>query len=1081
MILPRLRVPRPRWALWCVLPLALGFAPAAQAQQVDPDLYAQLRARHIGPIGNRVSAVHGAPGDPLTYYVGAASGGIWKTADAGVTWEPIFDDQDAHSIGALAVSRSDPNVVWAGTGEAHIRSNVSLGNGVYRSTDAGENWQNVGLPESGRISRIVVHPTNPDHVLVAVLGHAHAPQPDRGVYRTTDGGNTWEQVLFVDEQTGASDVVMDPSNPRILFAGMWQIIVNTWNRESGGPGSGLHMSRDGGSTWSRLEGNGLPALPIGKVNFCVTPADSERIYALIETGDGIPWHGEETESGELWRSDDGGDHWQVVSHNRDLGGRTVYYNTCAVAPDDPDEAYFLTAPFLRTLDGGHTTEIQSGARRPGGDHHDMWIDPTNGDRMIVGHDGGVSISQNRGATWHRIQLPIAQMYHVTVDNAVPYNVLGNRQDGPSARGPSNSRTGGFGGNRIPRGMWRSVGGGESGFATPDPTNPDIVWSSASGFGPAGGIAIRHDVRTGQYRQVEVWPESTVGWPAEGMKYRFQWTFPLLISPHDNATIFVTSQHVHRTRNGGQSWDVISPDLTTNERSRMGISGGLTPDNLGVEFCCVIYAFDESPAQAGVFYAGTNDGLVQVSRDGGDTWGNVTGNLPDLPPDGVVRNIDASRWAAGKAYLTVERHQVGDFRPHVYRTEDFGETWTKIVAGIAESPLSFARNIREDPVRPGLLYLGTENALYVSFDDGDLWLPLRNNLPPAPMYWLQVQEHFNDLVIGTYGRGFWIMDDVTPLQQLTEEVMVAAAHLFEPRDAYRFHNVESPMAMSGDPADGENPTYGASINYWLRSVPENDVELRITNAAGDTVRTLDGTKDAGVNRVWWDLRTEPSTEIKLRTPPLYADWVELNDDRWRAAPRGTSISVLSPPGPYTVTLVVDGAESTTELTVLKDPHSEGSLADVRVQTAMLTELRDELSEAAEMVNRIEWIRRQLYDTRAVLEEQSGDAEILAAAEELDRGLIEIEETLIQLRSTGTGQDYVRWPARLVSRLEYLAGTVAVSDFPPTDQSREVHEVLKERLSTAATRLEALMAEEVAEFNELLRQAGQANIITDGAGE
>ncbi len=1075
----RTRHPSPR-AVLLGLASALMLVPQLGAQAVDPASYASLRARHIGPIGNRVSAVAGITGDPLTYYVGAASGGVWKTTDAGITWNPIFDDQDSHSIGALVVSASDPNVVWVGTGEAHIRSNVSLGDGVYRSTDGGRSWRNMGLEATGRISDVVIHPTNPDLVYVAALGHAHGPQTERGIYRTMDGGETWEHLLFIDENTGASALVMAADNPRILFAGTWQIVVNTWNRESGGPGSGLHMSRDGGDTWTRLEGSELPRLDHGKVGLCVTPADPDRIYALIETGDGIPWHGQETESGELWRSDDGGGSWQLVSHDRNLAGRTAYYSACAVAPDNPDEAYFLTAPFVRTIDGGRTNEVQGGARRPGGDHHKMWIDPTDGDRMIVGHDGGLSISQNRGASWNRIQLPIAQMYHVTVDNAVPYNVMGNRQDGPSARGPSNSRTGGFGGNSIPRGAWRSVGGGESGFATPDPEDPDIVWSSASGFGPAGGIAIRYSARTGQFRHVEVWPESTVGVPAEEMRYRFQWTFPLVISPHDNNTIYVTSQHVHRTTNGGQSWEVISPDLTTNDPSRQGISGGLTPDNLGVEFCCVIYAFDESPAQPGVFYVGTNDGLVQVSRDGGQSWTDVTANLPDLPSDGVVRNVDASKWDAGRAYLTVEHHQVGNFDPHVYRTEDFGASWTKIVDGIPPGPLSFARNIREDPVRRGLLYLGTENALYVSFDDGGSWLPLRNNLPPAPMYWLQVQEHFNDLVIGTYGRGFWIMDDITPLQQLTPDVMASGSHLFEPRNAYRFHNVTNPMAASGDPADGENPEYGASLNYWLGQVPEGAVELRISDAAGTVVRTLEGTTSEGINRVYWDLRAEPSTQIKLRTTPLYADWVDLGPERWRPAPRGTSISTLSPPGEYTVTLVVDGQESSRTLTVLKDPNSEGSQDDILAQNALVVALRDELSEAAEMVNRIEWTRRQLYDTRAVLEDQDeGDnSELLEAAEALDQSLIAVEESLIQLRSTGTGQDYVRWPAKLVSRLEYLAGVVQVSDFPPTDEARQVHEVLQGRLEDARAQLDAVLEGDLAEFNRMLQQAGRASIITDG---
>ena len=485
-------------------------APSAAAQAQD--IYSQLRYRHIGPVGNRISAVAGIAGDPLTYYVGAASGGIWKTVDGGLFWEPIFDDQIDHAIGALEVAPSDPQIIWAGTGEPHIRSNVSVGTGWYKSTDGGKNWRHMGQGVATRTAGIVIHPTNPDIVYIAALGHAHGPQQERGIFRTTDGGETWEQVLFVDPDTGASSLVMDPNNPRILFAGMWQIVVNTWGRESGGPGSGLFMSRDSGDTWTKLEGNGLPTLPVGKVDVCMTPIDSDRIYALIETGDGVPWHGQETENGELWRSDDGGDNWAVVNYSQNLGGRTAYYNNCEVAPDDRDEAYFLTAAFVRSTDGGLTAVSMRGRQRPGGDNHDMWIDPTNGDRMIVGNDGGIAISQNRGDTWFRVQLPIAQMYHVTADNSIPYYVMGNRQDGPSSRGPSNSLTGGFGGSFIPRGMWHSVGGGESGFATPDPDDPNVIWSSASGSGARGGIVVRYDERTGQFRQVEVWPENTGGWP-----------------------------------------------------------------------------------------------------------------------------------------------------------------------------------------------------------------------------------------------------------------------------------------------------------------------------------------------------------------------------------------------------------------------------------------------------------------------------------------------------------------------------------------------------------------------------------------
>jgi photosystem II stability/assembly factor-like uncharacterized protein len=1065
-----------RFAVRCLvamIPALAIFAPlSAAAQAVPADQLSALTYRHIGVVGNRIASVAGVAGDPLTYYVGAASGGLWKSEDGGIRWRAVFDDQDTHSIGALAVSLSDPQIVWAGTGEPHIRSNVTIGDGVYKSTDGGDNWEHMGLDAIGRVSRVVIHPTDPDIVYVGALGHAHGPQPERGVYRTQDGGETWEHVLFVDEDTGASSVIMDPNNPRILFAGLWTIVFNTWGRESGGPGSGIFMSRDGGDIWTRLEGHGLPTLPVGKVDICMSADDSRRVYALIETGDGVPWHGQDTESGELWRSDDGGKNWQLQNHSRDLGGRTGYYNNCRVLPDDKDEVFFLTAALSRSLDGGATYVNHSGRQRPGGDYHDMWIDPGDGDRLIVGNDQGLHVSGNRGESYHTVELPIGQMYHVTVDNAVPYNVMGNRQDGPSYRGPSNSLYGGQQGT-IPRGDWHQVGGGESGYATPDPTDPNIVWSSASGAGAAGGIVVRHDESNRQFRNVEVWPEGTIGWHAEDLKYRFQWTFPLLISPHDNNTVYVTSQHVHRTRNGGQSWDEISPDLTTNDKSRQGVSGGLTPDNLGVEFCCVIYAFDESPAQQGVFYAGSNDGKVHVSRDDGANWQDVTDNLPDWPADGVVRGIDASKWDAGKAYIAVEGHQVGDFRPHVYRTDDFGESWTKIVNGIDDHVLSFARDISEDPVRPGLLYLGTENRIYVSFNDGDDWQPLINNMPPAPMYGIVVQEHFNDLVIGTYGRGFWIMDDLTPLQQLTKDVRASSVHLFQPRDAYRFNSRTSPAQMPNDHSSGRNPQNAAHINYWLGEANAGgEVRVRISDVSGEVIRTLEGASEAGINRVFWNFQGEPTTEIRRRVTPQYADWVDYGPDRVRVQ---DGLSVRQPPGTYTVTLEVNGEEYSTELRVLKDPNSDGDLSDIRAQLALMEKIQQDHQAASEAINQIEWTRRQLQDLQVILEDRDDAEDLSESAGTLDLSLATIESELFQLQLTGTGQDQVRYATKLIGKLNHLAQVTSIGDFPPTDQAVEVQALLRSLLVSASADLAALIDSELADFNRTLRERGLDPVI------
>jgi photosystem II stability/assembly factor-like uncharacterized protein len=1047
-------------------------AAAAPVAALDSSKWTPLTWRHIGPEGNRVTSTAGVVGDPSTYYAGAASGGIWKTTDDGITWKPIFDGQPVSSIGSLAVAPSDPNVVWAGTGEPFIRSHISVGWGVWRSTDAGRNWAKMGLDATGRIARIVVHPTNPDIVYIAALGHAYGPQPERGIFRTMDGGKTWEKVLFVNDSTGASDLIMDPNNPRILFAAMWQVEIRTWGRTSGGAGSGIWMSRDAGSTWTRLTGNGLPTTPIGKIGLGMSKANSDRIYALIEAGDGVPSADNPSgAAGRLWRSDDGGRNWRKMSDDRQLAGRTHYYNRFGVMPDNADEAYFLSANWAKTLDGGQTVIDPAPPEIPYGDHHDIWIDPTDSDRMLVTHDGGLSATSNRGRTWRLHSLPIAQMYHVTVDDRIPYWVYGNRQDGPSARGPSNTRWSSFfgAGGEIGRGVWQTVGGGESGFATPDASDSNFVWSSASGYGAVGGIVARHDLRTGLTRQLEVWPEATIGHAAADVKYRFQWNFPIHVSPHDPKTLYVGSQHLHVTRDYGQSWQVISPDLSRNDRSRMGISGGLTPDNIGVEYAGVIMWIAESPVERGLIWAGTNDGKAHVTRDGGRTWTDVTAGLRGMPEWGTVSAIVASRHAAGTAYLSVDAHQMNDRDPWIYRTTDYGRTWTLTVNGIPKSPLSYVHALAEDPVRRGLLFAGTENGMYVSFDDGARWQPLQNNLPAAPVYGIVIQERFSDLVIATYGRGFWILDDMTTLRTAADVASMDVS-LFAPRPAWRFRDAEAPYAALGDPTAGSNPKYGASLHFWLREAATDTVKVELLDAQGAVVRTLKTKGAAGINRMQWDLRSEMTKEARLRVPPQYSPWAGVPAEG-RPAPGVGRFARLVLPGTYTVRLTAAGRTLTQPLEVKQDPGTRATMDELRVQDAMIRALMTDLDTAVVTIDRVEAARAQLATARTALKAEESMKDLLTSADSLDQRLAALEEVLFQIKVTGRGQDIVRWPFGIAEKLGYLAGVTSSSDHPPTDAEREVEVLLRQRLADVRGRIDALLKND---FEALRRRLRDRNI-------
>lgn len=1045
-----------------VITASLGFSCLCSRAQVNPDTFQALKYRYIGPIGNRTVAVAGIPGNPNVIYVGAASGGIWKTVDDGVHWKPIFDKQDVQSIGALAVAPSDSNVIWAGTGEAFIRGNVSIGNGIYKSTDGGATWAHVGLDDSGRIARIVVNPKNPDIVYVAALGNCYGPQQDRGLYRTQDGGKTWQRVLFVDENTGAVDVAIDPNNSSILVAAMWQVLIRPWDLDSGGPGSGLYISRDGGATWKHLTGNGLPAPPLGRIGFAFAPNDPGRIYALIETA------GHE---GVLWRSDDEGDNWTLVSHDNRLNVRPHYFSRLAVMPDNPNEIWFATiVPLMHSIDGGASAKTIPSVMP---DNHDIWIDPQKPDRILVSNDRYVNISTDRGRSWRRVDLPNAQIYHVAADNQVPYFVYGNRQDGPAFRCPSNS----LDGTQILPADCSWAGGAESGWTLPDPANPNFVWTSGM-----GGFLQHFDIRTGYARNVNPWPDE--GWPASGQKYRFQWTYPLAVSPHNPHRVYVGSQYVMESVDDGQNWKVISPDLTLNDKSKQQSSGGLSPDNTGVEFFDVVFSIAESPVTEGIIWAGTNDGQVQVTRDHGQNWTNVTKNIPNLPPLGTVTSIEPSNFSAGTAYVTIDRHQMGDRNPYVYMTSDYGASWQSIASDLPRSTFSYAACIQEDPIRKGLLYLGVENGIYMSFDNGAHWTPLQQNLPHTRVSWITIQKHFDDLVVSTYGRGIWIMDDISPLQQLTASVISQSAYLFPLRPAYRFlMKPVLPMDMgeADDPPTlaGENPPYGADITYYLSQAPAHDTkaQVQIIDSGGRVIRTLEAAKNKGVNRIWWDLRYESSKVPRLRTKPLGAPWVSLGTDGSRDFPEQAKLAPVVAPGNYTVKLQMGATELSQPLVVLKDPSSSGTQQEIEAQTKMEVELRDAANTMASIIDQIETARAQVLNLEPVLKGDERWKALASEADALNAKLLSVEEAFFDPHVTGGDSFY--YPPGLYSKVVSLATTVASSDdygpnqvgydSAPTTAEENLWAMYQAQLAQEKTKLAGIVARDVAEFNAKLKTA------------
>ncbi len=1055
-----------------------GFAPPAPEG---------LRFRFMGPAsGNRIASASGVPGDLNTYYAGAASGGIFKSTDGAKTWAPIFDDQPVAAIGALAVSSSNHNIIWAGTGEAWaIRDADLMGDGVYKSTDAGKTWTHMGLFETGRIGRIIIHPTNPDIVYVAALGRLTGPQRERGVFRTTDGGKTWQSVLFVDQNTGCSGLAMDPTNPQVLIAGMWQVEMHTYAMFSGGPGSGVYISHDGGDKWTRVEGHGMPKPPVGKIDVAIAAKNPKRMYALIQTAD----------QGSIWRSDDGGENWQVGSWQRALIGRAGYYIRIAVSPANPDEVLVSDSSFWLSTDGGKS--FGSGRGIGGGDNHDIWIDPTNADRIIVTHDGGMNVTNDHGKTSTRVVLPIGQMYHVAVDNDVPYHIYSNMQDDGTMRGLSTTPEagpnvpggpgggmggggfGGGGGRGGGAGQWdHGLGGCESGFTLPDLTDSNIIWASCYGL-----EVTRYDYRTKLARSVSPWQHTLDSEPNK-LKYRAHWTPPLAIDPFDHNTVYFGAQLILKTDNGGKSWTEFSPDLSTKDPRYVISSGGIVGDNLGQFYGEVVFSIAPSQIQKGLIWAGTNDGKLWYTRDAGAHWNDVTQNIKGLPPMGTVSKIEPSYFDAGTAYVAIDFHLMDNRDPWLYKTTDFGQTWAKITGNLPKGhPLDYARVVAENPNRKGMLFAGTGHALYYTLDDGANWKRLKEGLPPSAVSWVVVQKQAHDLVVSTYGRGLYIMEDITPLEQGAMEGAAAApaVQFIPPRPAYR-------------PARGGR---GAMLSYTLKAAPQNPPQIEVLDAGGATIGKIAQVSGRpGLNRVYWDMRyQEGGRLVALRTTPPENPHI-WEEPRFQGAVTrpithwGVS-QVQGPivaPGKYTVRLTVDGQSYTQPLEVLRPPEAHGTDADLQAAVKLQLRVRDDISVVSDMTNTIEWLRRQLEDARKTMAGQSGRDALIRNIEAFDKKMQDIEYQHLISRSEALSDDkYYVEQYKLYLNLIWLyqeigpgGGDVAGgADYGPTDTAVTLVAGFEKQIQAVKSLYDNLINVELPAFNKSIEGSGIPQLKTTGA--
>lgn len=1048
-------------------------APQSQTTQ-DP--LKPLQWRSIGPYrGGRADAVTGVASQPMVFYYGATGGGVWKTTDGGINWEVVSDGSvfGTGSVGAIALSDSDPNTIYVGMGEPAIRGNTSHGDGVYKSTDAGKTWKRIGLEDSRQISRIRVHPKNPDIVFVAAQGHVWGPNEERGVFRSKDGGKTWQKVLYKGDKAGACDLIMDPTNPSVLYAGLWEVYRKPWTLESGGASSGIFKSTDGGDTWTDITRNpGLPKGTIGISGITVSPANSDRVWAIVEA-----------EDGGVFRSENGGRTWTKVNEERRLRQRAWYYTRIYADPKSADTVYVLNTGFYRSNDGGRTF---TGIPVPHGDNHDLWIAPDDPNRMIESNDGGSNVSFNGGRSWTEQDQPTAQFYRVALDNDFPYHIYGAQQDNSTVKIASRTTEGGIGTSD-----WYDVGGGESGWIAPSPKDSEITFA-----GSYGGLTTRYDHRTGQLRDINPYPNNPMGAGADVLKYRFQWNFPLVFSPHDPNTLYLGSNVLFKTTNEGQSWEIISPDLTRNDKSKQGPSGGpITKDNTSIEYYDTIFTVMESPLQAGTIWIGTDDGLVQLSRDAGKTWSNVTPPSSMMPEWIQINSIEASPYDPATAYIAATMYKFDDHKPYLYRTNDYGKSWKKIVNGIPET--TFTRVIREDPNKRGLLYAGTETGIYLSFDNGERWQSMQFNLPVVPITDLAIHKREKELVAATQGRSFWIFDDLPLIHQMMDAGGLGAARetqLFKPKESYRMPGGGFPLGPTA--TVGRNPASGVVVYYSLKSKPTADVQLEFLDSTGKSVRKFTGriqraaggpgasqpqagptpeeggfggggapnvTTDVGLNRFIWDTRYSDA----VRFPGMIL---------WAGETRGPKIA----PGIYQVKLTVDGKTLTQSFEVKADPRLTTAPGDYSKQVELALKIRDKLTETNNAIIQIRDVRKQIDDLLKRVTGQPGFKVVNDAGTALNKNLTAIEEALYQTKNQSS-QDPLNFPIRLNNKLAALGGVVGSADAAPTAQTYAVYDEVVGQIDAELEKLAKLMKTDVPAFNQLVKEQNIPAVVVKSPGE